>query len=654
MKKGFRLWVTIFLVIFLASVADPATAVSPAFSDITGHWARGAITSVAALGHLNGYPDGTYRPDNSMTRAEFVTALISSLGAEHNDTITSNFNDTTKHWAKTQINEAVRRGILKPWEYPFGLKPDGAIKRSEVAAMLVRAKNLGNTTAKVTFKDDATIEQSDYRDYIRTACAEKLMSGYPDGEFKPFNNMTRGQVATVITTFLGISNPVSNPAEPSPTGWSLVVEGNYYDVSTTPVYFKSGFTDIKVTSIASATNRIIFNSTYSFPLNSTTGNPELVIHNTVYTVSKISVNGYQVLISSSSSRLNNVTIGDHKYDASFVRLYISNTNGEHYLGDATLLDQYTLKINGQTYDLTRTKITIVLGEKYYDIKKVIFSPTVTSLELAETDAVVSSGLNVSSISAILVGNNSINMDAVKRIDFIVNHSIYSLSQVTIDASGNFTADSNNYPCSDVTMIIDGSYYQINTITMYKGKFMIYAEQDQDGNRVLFNDEYQLASEILIIKNDISYTLDQVMIVDRDLIRIGGKQYAVDSSVKCRFGNKVYDIDKIDYDTVYDMVNIKATEADDYTGAYQPDKYIFYLNNAVYQDGINSNVTIYANGAYRRFDLININDPSHFSYNNYTYNTINSRVSIGTQFFTIIDTAWHGQSQTFDIYLKKVN
>lgn len=653
MKRGFRLWVAILLVIFLGGMAKPAVAANQSFSDISRHWAKDSITSIAALGYLKGYPDGTYRPDNTMTRAEFITALIASLGAQHNDTITSNFNDTTKHWAKTQINEAVRRGILKPWEYPNGLNPDGPIKRSEVAAMLVRAKGSNITTAKVTFKDDATVQQSDYRDYIRTACALKLMSGYPDGEFKPFNSMTRAQVATVLKTFLGASTPVTNPTPPSPTGWSLVANGNYYELSTTPVFFKSGYTDIKITSMSSTTGSIIFNNTYSFPLNSTIGNPEIVIHNTVYTVSKMSVKGNQLMISSSSSRLNSVTVGDHKYDASFVRMYISNTNGELYLSDAALLDQYTLKIKGTTYDLARTKVSIVLGENYYDIKRVIFSPTITSLELSETDAVVAKGLRISDISAILVEDTSYNMNSIKSIDFIVNHSMYSLSDVTIDASGNFTAGRSNYPCKGVTMIIDGTYYKIDTIAMYRGKFMIYAEEGENESRILFNDEYRLASDIQILRNNISYNLDQVMVVDRNLLRIGGKQYKVDDSIKCRLDSKVYDIDRIDYDMTYNMVKISATESYDYTGAYQPRNYVFYLNRNVYQDGINRNVSIYVKGAYRSFDEINIIDPGHFSYKDSTYDIIDSRVNIDNHFFTIIDTAWHGQSQVFDIYLEEI-
>jgi hypothetical protein len=649
LKKRLQLG-TAVLIILLTGVIQPVSAATPAFSDISRHWAQASITSIAARGYLNGYPDGTYRPETNMTRAEFITALIACLGAEHNDTITSNFSDTTAHWAKTQINEAVRRGILKPWEYPNGLKPDGPILRSEVAAILVRAKGVSAASAKITFKDDAAVQQSDYRDYIRTACTQKLMSGFPDGEFKPFNKITRGQAATVLATYLGINSGTSAPTGQIPAGWTVVVDGNQYDLSTVPVYFKSGFNDIRITSIASANDKVIFNNTYSF---SSGGNLELVIYNTAYTVAKMSVSSNQLLVSASSTRLNSVTVGEHKYDAAFIKLYISNTNGEHYLSDAMLLDQYNLKIDGQTYDVSNSKITIALGEKYYDIRKIIFSPTITSLQLTETDPVISDGLTLSNISAIFVGDDNIDLDEVDRIDFIIGRSMYGLSRVTIDASGNFSVGSKIYPASDVIMLIDGSYYQINTVDMYKGKFMIYAEPDENGSRVLFNDEYRLASEVVILKNNDSYSLDQIMIVGRNLIRIGGKQYSVDSTIRCKLQNKVYAIDEIDYSTKYDMVSIEADETDDYAGAYQPKKYVFYLSDEIYREGI-SNVTIYVNGSYRKFDLISIIDPARFTYNNRTYDLIDSRIGVGSKYFTIADTVWHGQSQTFDFYLEELD
>lgn len=659
MKKKNRLGATVCLVIFLVGVIAPTAIAATSFSDIKGHWARESIIRLAGLGHLKGYPDGTFRPDNSMSRAEFVTALIACLGADHKDTITSNFNDTTHHWAKTQINEAVRRGILKPWEYPNGLKPDGAIKRSEVAAMLVRASGKSAGNSKVTFKDDTAVQQSDYRDFIRTACAEKLMAGYPDGEFKPFNNMTRAEVTTVLSTFLGISspapspNPNPNPVLPNSSGWSLVIEGNYYDPATTPVYIKTGFNDVRITSIFAFSDRVLFNNTYSYSLDSSTSNLQLVIHNNIFDVSKLSVKGNQLLISSSAMRLNTVTVGDHKYSSDFVKLYISNTNGDYYLSDAILLDQYTIKIGSKSYDLARHKITIALGEKYYDIKRVILNPTLTSLELAETDPVISSGLSVSSFSAIIAGKTSLDLDAIKDIDFIIDRSMYSLDQVTIDASGNFTADGDNYSCTEATMIINGTFYRINSITMFKGKFMVYAEADEKGDRIVFNEEYRYASEVQIIKNNISYDLDRVIVVDRNLIRIGGKQYKVDASVKCRFNNKLYDIDRINYDTKYEMVIITATESSDYVPAYQPRDYVFYLGNTIYQDGLSDDVTIYVNGSYRSLDAIDITDPGHFTYRDDTYSLFNTRLRIGNKEFNIVDTAWHGQSQIFDLYLKKI-
>jgi hypothetical protein len=102
-----------------------------------------------------------------------------------------------------------------------------------------------------------------------------------------------------------------------------------------------------------------------------------------------------------------------------------------------------------------------------------------------------------------------------------------------------------------------------------------------------------------------------------------------------------------------MVSIEADETDDYAGAYQPKKYVFYLSDEIYREGI-SNVTIYVNGSYRKFDLISIIDPARFTYNNRTYDLIDSRIGVGSKYFTIADTVWHGQSQTFDFYLEELD
>jgi hypothetical protein len=59
----------------------PATALgAKEFSDTKGHWAISYIQDLADQGYINGYPDGTFKPDRTMTKAEFTTALIGSLG----------------------------------------------------------------------------------------------------------------------------------------------------------------------------------------------------------------------------------------------------------------------------------------------------------------------------------------------------------------------------------------------------------------------------------------------------------------------------------------------------------------------------------------------------------------------------------------------
>lgn len=139
MKKIFPLYLV--LAFFMASVAFPAVGMAASFPDTTGHWAEEYIISLANAGYISGYPDGTFKPDKVVSRAEFVTVLVQCMGSSPG-TGSSGFADTSRHWAKGYIAQAVALGILIPEEYPTGLSPDGGIKRSECAAMLVRA--LGN------------------------------------------------------------------------------------------------------------------------------------------------------------------------------------------------------------------------------------------------------------------------------------------------------------------------------------------------------------------------------------------------------------------------------------------------------------------------------------------------------------------------------
>lgn len=116
---------------------------APAFPDLTGSAAVADIISLHALGIIDGYPDGTFRPDAAITRAEFAAIVVEALGRGHSADPLRNtatrFSDVAPgQWFTGPINVAEVCGISKG--YADGtFRPDECISQAEAATMLLRA-----------------------------------------------------------------------------------------------------------------------------------------------------------------------------------------------------------------------------------------------------------------------------------------------------------------------------------------------------------------------------------------------------------------------------------------------------------------------------------------------------------------------------------
>ena len=77
-----------------------------AFSDIEGHWAEDDIVKFFNKGYIHGYPDGTFKPDKNITRAEAVTIINNIINAaEKESTVSDDVNEA--HWAYSEIKKAI-------------------------------------------------------------------------------------------------------------------------------------------------------------------------------------------------------------------------------------------------------------------------------------------------------------------------------------------------------------------------------------------------------------------------------------------------------------------------------------------------------------------------------------------------------------------
>lgn len=171
-----------------------------AFRDINRHWAEDVITQLKDLGALNGYADHTFRPDKTITRAEFVTALIRVMTAKELLEITDaqgTFHDVLGTWSEPYVALAAANRIIDG--YPDGsFRPDQNITRQEVAVVISRAFQMEETDQKETaFRDNDAIA-SWAKAAVAAATANGVISGYGDHSFRPANNATRGESAALL------------------------------------------------------------------------------------------------------------------------------------------------------------------------------------------------------------------------------------------------------------------------------------------------------------------------------------------------------------------------------------------------------------------------------------------------------------------------
>jgi hypothetical protein len=149
---------------------------------------------------ITGYPDGTFRPDRTITRAEFSTILAKALHIP-SETAATSFSDITGHWAQGYIAPLVKKGYIKG--YPDGsFRPDQPVKRSEVAAIVDRVQMLPPASDQPTFSDVTP----DFWAFapIEAAAQAKILNGYPDGTFHPEQSATRAEAAIIINRILDL------------------------------------------------------------------------------------------------------------------------------------------------------------------------------------------------------------------------------------------------------------------------------------------------------------------------------------------------------------------------------------------------------------------------------------------------------------------
>lgn len=173
--------------------------VSP-FTDIKGHWAQSIIEDLYTKGVVKGVSENEFKPDNTVTRAEFTALVSGALKLVPGDE-TVVFSDVSDNdWFSSVIKTAASVGIISGSDGMF--RPNDAISREEAAKICCTAmKYIGyeeNNANEKTFSDSADISPW-ATEYVNRACASGILQGDADGSFRPLGTATRAESAAIAS-----------------------------------------------------------------------------------------------------------------------------------------------------------------------------------------------------------------------------------------------------------------------------------------------------------------------------------------------------------------------------------------------------------------------------------------------------------------------
>ncbi|HCA95263.1 MAG TPA: S-layer protein [Cyanobacteria bacterium UBA9226] len=213
--------------------AAPGLAQSSNFTDVSSsYWARTFISELAQRDIIAGFPDGSFRPDAPVTRAQFA-AMLKKANKEFGKQIKrdgTRFVDVpSKYWAFSAIQEAYTTGFMSG--YPGSVfRPEQNIPREQALVSLANGLEYSSSSTTVlSYYNDSSSISSWARSPIAAATDNRVVVNYPNVKtLSPQRNATRAEVAAFIYQALvkeGLADVVSSQyiADPTPVATTFTI-----------------------------------------------------------------------------------------------------------------------------------------------------------------------------------------------------------------------------------------------------------------------------------------------------------------------------------------------------------------------------------------------------------------------------------------------
>ncbi len=185
--------------------ADNSVQVTMKFKDIDeAKWALKSIMKMKAENIICGYEDGSFRPNKPVSKAEAVVLAMRAAGLQNEidqmvvDSSLLVFKDAENIplWAQKAIALALKKGYIET-DLSGNFQPNKAASREWVVKLVAKVLGLKPVSINLPFNDANKIS-ADSLGYVAAVAYKQLISGYPDGSFRPYKPVTRAEIAVML------------------------------------------------------------------------------------------------------------------------------------------------------------------------------------------------------------------------------------------------------------------------------------------------------------------------------------------------------------------------------------------------------------------------------------------------------------------------
>ncbi len=181
-----------------AFIVDPDTSVAT-FSDIQQHWSKDFVLGLASQNFIKGFADGKFQPDAPMTRAQYAAIIAKAFNPAPKRNAFKFSDVAADFWAKPMIDQAYRAGFISG--FPDGtFKPNQNVTRLQLVLSLASGFNLppGDVSALNLYDDRSAIPQN-VLDRVAAATQDRIIVNYPNvRQFNPNRDATRAEVSAMV------------------------------------------------------------------------------------------------------------------------------------------------------------------------------------------------------------------------------------------------------------------------------------------------------------------------------------------------------------------------------------------------------------------------------------------------------------------------